>query len=80
MQSLAGNVISSTLLHRELLASKPTMVRGCHDVVDTAQSAPHVSDDSQLWLLLVYISERSRYDLVSTSCVACVDVDLNHGH
>jgi hypothetical protein len=64
MQSLAGSVISSTLLHRELLDSKPTMVRGCHDVVDTAQLAPDVSDDSRLWLLVVYICERSGYDLV----------------
>jgi len=63
MQSLAGSVISSTLLHRELLDSKPTMVRGCHDVVDTAQLAPDVSGDSHLWLLLVYIRERLRYDL-----------------
>jgi hypothetical protein len=63
MQSLAGSVTSPTILHRELLDSKPTMVRGCHDVVDTAQLAPDVSGDSYVWLLLVYMRERSRYDL-----------------
>lgn len=77
MQSLAGSVISSTLLHRELLDSKPTMVRGCHDVSDTAQIAPHVSGDSPVWLLLVYICE-DRGTILSASCVAREHDDLNH--
>lgn len=57
-ESLDGSVISFVLLHRRLLQSQPTIVRGCHHVAHMAHSTPDMAEVVSMRLSLQHVQVR----------------------